>query len=90
MLGLSYYDTASGNSVLIAEIKDCAGKLVAPNEVLYEDAFSGLDADVRYTYTKGGFEQDVILRERPPGPEAWGLNPATARLVILTEFLSPP
>jgi hypothetical protein len=90
VLGLSYFDTASGQSVLIAEVKDSQGQLYPPNVVIYPDAFTDFKADVRYTYTRAGFEQDIILHERPPGPEAYGLNPATTRLQVLTEFLNPP
>ena len=90
VLGLSYFDTASGQSVLIAEVKDSQGQLYSPNVVIYPDAFTDFKADVRYTYTRAGFEQDIILHERPPGPEAYGLNPATTRLQVLTEFLNPP
>ena len=90
VLGLSYFDTASGQSVLIAEVKDSQGQLYPPNVVIYPDAFTDFKADVRYTYTRAGFEQDIILHERPPGPEAYGLDPATTRLQVLTEFLNPP
>src|SRR5581483_11754068 len=90
VLGLSYFDAASGKSVLIAEVKASDGQLYPPNVVVYPDAFEGLKADVRYTYRKGSFEQDVILRERPPSPQVWGLDPATTRLQVLTEFLDPP
>jgi hypothetical protein len=45
---------------------------------------------LRYIYTKAGFEQDIILREQPLTPESYGLNPATARLQVLTEFFNPP
>ncbi len=90
VLGLSYFDTASGQSVLIAEVKDSQGQLYSPNVVIYPDAFTDFKADVRYTYTRAGFEQDIILHERPPGPEAYGLNPATTKLQVLTEFLNPP
>jgi hypothetical protein len=88
-LCLSYFDSASGQSVRIADVKDCVGK-VSGNQVIYEDAFTDVRADVRYTYTKAGFEQDIILRERPPGPEVYGLNPATTRLQVLTEFVQAP
>jgi hypothetical protein len=64
--------------------------LYPPNVVIFPDAFTDFKADVRYTYTRAGFEQDIILHERPPGPEAYGLNPATTRLQVLTEFLNPP
>jgi hypothetical protein len=90
VLGLSYFDTASGQSVLIAEVKDSQGQLYPPNVVIYPDAFTDFKADVRYTYTRAGFEQDIILHERPPAPEAYGLNPATTKLQVLTEFLNPP
>jgi len=90
VLGLSYFDTASGQSVLIAEVKDSQGQLYPPNVVIYPDAFTDFKADVRYTYTKAGFEQDIILREQLPKPEEYGLNPATTRLQVLTEFINPP
>ena len=90
VLGLSYYDAASGKSALIAEAKDSFGQIVASNQVIYPDAFTDFAADVRYTYTKASFEQDVILKERPPLPEAYGLDSRTTRLQVLTEFLSPP
>jgi hypothetical protein len=89
VLGLAYCDTASGKSVLIAQVKDCVGK-VSGNQVIYEDAFTDFKADVRYTYRKSGFEQDVILRERPPLPEAYGLSSQTTKLQVWTEFLNPP
>jgi len=87
--GISYFDPVSGNSTLIAEVKDSIGELAAPNQVIYPDAFTDFRADVRLTYTKGGFEQDIILRERPPDPEKFGL-PETSQLQILTEFIDPP
>ncbi|MGP8218816.1 MAG: immunoglobulin domain-containing protein [Limisphaerales bacterium] len=87
-LGLSYDDGTK--TVLIAELKDSVGQLVGPNQVIYPDAFTDFKADLRYTYTKAGFEQDIILREQPLTPESFGLNPATARLQVLTEFFNPP
>ncbi|MDW8310825.1 MAG: hypothetical protein RMK20_15750, partial [Verrucomicrobiales bacterium] len=90
VLGLAWWDAASGKGVLVAGVRDCVGKLLPPNQVLYEDAFEGLRAEVRYTYTRAGLEQDVILRECPPGPERFGLNPKTARLQVWTEFVEAP
>ena len=77
ILGLSYYDSSTGKSALIAQIQDSTGQLISPNQVLYPNAFAGVSADVRYTYKYGIFEQDVILREQPPSPETYGLNPDT-------------
>ena len=90
VLGLNYFDPATGSNVLIAEVKDSLGQIQRPNQVLYADAFTEVRADVRYTYTKAGFEQDVILRQSLPSPANYGLDPETARLEIYTEFLDPP
>jgi alpha-tubulin suppressor-like RCC1 family protein len=87
-LGLSYDD--GKHTVWIAELKDSVGQMVGSNQVIYPDAFTDFKADLRYTYTKGGFEQDIILREQPPTPNRYGLDPATARLQLLTEFFDPP
>lgn len=91
VLGLVYTDYASGKSVMIAEVKDSIGQVLPPNQVIYTDAFDGdCVADLRYTYTKAGFEQDVILRTTPPSPAEWGLNPETSRMEVFTEFLEAP
>jgi hypothetical protein len=90
ILGLGYLDTASGKSVLIAEVKDCQGQIMNGNQVIYADAFEGANAGVRYTYRRGSFEQDVILEESPPPPQVFGLNPASTVLQVLTEFDSAP
>jgi len=44
VLGLRYFDTSSGKSVLIAQIKDCEGQIVGSNQVVYADAFDGVNA----------------------------------------------
>ena len=90
ILGLAYYDCTTGNSILIAEVQDSRGELISSNQVLYPNAFHGLNADVRYTYRKGCFEQDVILRAQPPSPESYGLNPESVELEVITEFINPP
>lgn len=88
--GLAYYDTASGEAVLIAEVTDSTGVQIAPNQILYPATFTALEADLVYTYTKSGFEQDVILRQQPPSPEIYGLDPATTQLEVWTEFEDAP
>lgn len=87
-VGLSYDDGT--NTVLIAESTNAVGQLISSNQVIYTNAFAGVDADLLYTYTKAGFEQDVIFREQPPTPEQFGLDSANTRLQMLTEFLNPP
>ena len=90
ILGLAYYDRSSGKSILIAQVQDSTGELISANQTLYPDAFQGVKADVRYTYKKGSFEQDVILREQPPTPETYGLNSETTEMQVLTEFINSP
>lgn len=91
VLGLFYTDYVSGRTVPLAEIKDSIGALLPPNQVIYPDAFAGdCSADVRYRYTKNGFEQDIILLTSPPSPAEWGLNPETTRLEVFTEFVEAP
>lgn len=86
VLGLSLYDAESGKSVLIGEIVSTRAKIVNGNEVWFQDCFDGIRADVQYVYAKGSIEQNIVLREAPPDPVAYGLNPDTVRLEVLTEF----
>ncbi len=88
-IGLAYFD--GSNSVLLAVTTNSTGAILpSGNQVIYTNAFDGLNADLLYTYTKAGFEQDVVLKESPPDPDSLGLNPATTRLQVLTEFFNPP
>jgi hypothetical protein len=87
-LALTYFDGT--NTVTIAELTNSAGVVVGDNQVVYPNAFTGISADLRYTYTKAGFEQDVIIHQQPPTPESYGLNADTARLQVMTEFFNPP
>ena len=90
ILGLGYYDRVSGQSEIIAVVRDADGELHGSNVVVYPDAFEGVDADVRFTYRISGFEQDVILRSQPPAPQKFGLNPTNTHLEVFTEFVNPP
>lgn len=89
VFGISYFDPKTGNTALIAEITNAVGVIVPPNQVIYSNAFTDIKADVRYTYTKQGFEQDIIFNENPPSPEVFGLDPNTTRLEVLTEYDEP-
>ena len=88
--GLGYYDKATGKNVILAEVRDTEGTLYPPNVIVYENAFNGVNADVRYTYRRSGFEQDVILREQFPTPKQLGLGSETTRLEVITEFIDSP
>ena len=85
---LSYYDGT--NTVVLGELTNSIGVLVANNQVVYPNAFCGLKADLRYTFTKAGIEQDVIIKRQPLTPESYGLNPQAARLQVVTEFFNSP
>ncbi len=88
-VGLSYFD--GSNSVLIAALTNSAGAILpSGNQVIYTNAFCGLHADLLYSYTKAGFEQDVILRQQPPQPAALGLTPQSTTLDMMTEFFNSP
>jgi hypothetical protein len=90
VLGVAFTDAASGQSVLIAEIKDSVGE-IHKNQVVYPDAFLGeILGNVRYTYSRAGLEQDIIILTPLPSPAAYGMDPATTRVEIWTEFLNPP
>lgn len=91
IFGLSYFDSSTGQAVLIAEVKSSEGQLWPPNRVIYQSAFDGgVMADVEYVYTKAGFEQNIVLRSPLPLPGEWGLNAASTKLQVLTEFFDPP
>jgi hypothetical protein len=48
VMGLAYFDSATGSNVLFAELQDSTGQLVTNNQVVYPNAFTDCDADVRY------------------------------------------
>jgi hypothetical protein len=90
LLGLAYFDNSNGQTVFIADVTNSIGQLVSSNEVWYDNAFTGVKAGVRYTYTREGFEQDIILEAQPLAPEAYGLHSSSTILQAYTEFISPP
>ncbi len=88
--GLAYYDAVQDRAVLIAQAREADAWLYPPNQILYPEAFDSVSADVRYTYTTIGLEQDVILHEAPPAPERFGMSAASTRLEVWTEFVQSP
>lgn len=88
VVGLAWYDTSTGSNAMIATLKNCTGTIVATNQVLYSGAFSNLNADIWYTYTKAGLSQDIVLRQAPAGPASYGLSDAGSILQIYTEFFN--
>src|SRR5882672_3125362 len=89
---LVYRDVASGKSVIIAQVTNCVGEMSSPNVVIFPTAFDSVKAAISYTYTKAGFEQDVILYRRLPSPSDLDaeFSPDSTVLEIWTEFLVAP
>src|SRR5580658_7238876 len=90
VFGLAYFDTASGSNAPVAYLQHCQGAIVANNQVVYSQAFTNLNADILYTYTKAGLSQDVVLHQAPPAPHQFGLSDATTVLQVYTAFINPP
>ncbi|MHB1307913.1 MAG: immunoglobulin domain-containing protein [Limisphaerales bacterium] len=88
VLGLAWVDADTGTQRWLARTRSCVGVIVPPNQVVWEDAFDEVWADVRYTYTSGALEQDIILREPIRLPD--GANPRSGRLQVVTEFPETP
>jgi hypothetical protein len=89
LLGIALLDLASGKSILISEVKECVA-VADGNQVVYPDAMTDFQVDVQYINSKAGFSQNLILRERPPLPERFGLDSRTTVMQVLTEFIHPP
>jgi RHS repeat-associated protein len=87
---LAYYDPVTGSNAAISYVQDSIGSIIPPNQVLYTNAFSNLNASIQYTYTKSGLSQDILLNQAPPAPDRYGLSDDTATLQIYTQFFNPP
>jgi hypothetical protein len=92
VFGLVYYDPSNLTNVLFAVPTNRIGVVNSnlANQVIYTNAFDGCAADVRYTYTRQGLEQDIVVNQQLPDPLALGLNPQTTRLQVWTEFVNAP
>jgi hypothetical protein len=88
MLGLAWLDQATGQRHWLARVQSCAGVIVPPNQVVWEDALDNVWASVRYTYTSAGLEQDLILHEPVRVPEE--CDERLGVLQVITEFFDPP
>jgi RHS repeat-associated protein len=89
-LALGYY-IPGGTNILIASIKNRAGEIVGQNEILFQDAFDNVKADVSYTYTGSSVNQSIIIRKSPPSPADYGLQDENqALIVVLSEIIDSP
>ena len=92
VLGLAYWDAVSGSNYMIAALTNSQGAIVGSNQIVYQNAFvgGGIGADLLYTFTIFGMEQNVVVNTQLPSPADFGLNPESTYLQVLTEFYSPP
>ena len=83
-LAIGLYDPVSGDSAVIAHITNSTGVLVSSNQVVYQNAFDTVPADVFYTLEKGSFSQDIVLSANLD-PTDWGFS-TNSEIQIITEF----
>jgi len=89
-VAIALYDPNDGRFAVVSTITNSIGVLVASNQVVYPDAFSGggVCANVVYTLQAGSFEQDIVITGRL-NPVDYGF-PTNAQIQIITEFYDPP
>jgi Big-like domain-containing protein/fibronectin type III domain protein len=89
VLGLAYVD--GQNSIMIAEVKDCAAEIggANANEITYRDAFTDFPIDCKFTVRKGSLSQHIWIRSALPPPTEYGLS-EQAFLEVFTEFIEHP
>jgi len=91
-IAVYYVDDSSGKSVLLSSIRNGAeGELVGQNQVVYRGSMEGgLRSDIRFTYTHGACEADLLVLSQPVAPpEAYGLSPQNTRLELLHLVTAP-
>lgn len=86
-LCVAYFDPVDGRSLMLGELTDATGWLVASNEIVFSNCFNGLSASIRYRNSIDGLESDLIFHERPVvTPEDLGFSEKT-RLELFTEWI---
>ncbi len=88
VLGVTCSDS-TGKSVWLGQVKeDVQGYIVGENIVVYPDCMTGIQCSIRFTYTRAGIEQDLLVEESLEGlrPADLGLDPDTAVIALVSEF----
>ena len=92
---ICYYDSASGQRVIVATPQDSQAELSPPNTLDYPGVFGQLGY-MHYAATKSGFESDLVFTSRPPDPSGVAdpngvkLDPASTTIEIWHEFYDAP
>ena len=63
-VGLSMYQPSTDRNLLIAEVVPTVGQLVAPNIVLFDNCFDTIHGAIRYSVSRSGVAQEVIIYSR--------------------------
>ena len=97
LLGVSYYNTETGESVFIAQVTNASAQLVlntagVADTVLYTNAFSGLKGAVEYANRRDGVERNIILQTQLPSPSLYSdaMTPSNVIVEIVSQVLDSP
>jgi hypothetical protein len=85
VLGLAVYDTATGQFE-ITETPRSVQPVIDGNRVIYPGAFSC--GDIEYVYERGGFHQNLIIRQREALPilSSLGMNESSTLIGIASNI----
>ncbi len=87
---VAFRDIATGETAPVGRLQDSIGELVAPNQIVFPNAMEGFKCAIRFTISKFGFEQELIVQE-PLSCEEYGLKDSpTVRLELWSAFLESP
>ena len=89
VMGISYYSALTGQSVLIAQLKDSQGIVVGDQTVLYPDCLDSVNCTLVYVYKRDSLEQFLSLKQRLPDPLLWQLGEEGLQVQVWTEMISP-
>lgn len=89
-VGLFYTDYGSGKVVQIGSVQASVGTLYPPNVIVFSNILSGVRADLMLVWAKNGYEQNLVLKQSPPKPEAFGLSSSTTTLQFWSAMDSCP
>jgi len=92
-IGIYYFDPVTRHSVLVAGVNDsAAAELFPPNQIVYRGAFESdaAKADLQLTFTKAGYESDVIFTRRPKSPDNFQLDLDTTQIQVRHAWFNAP
>ncbi len=82
---LALHDRASGQTLVLGEVRKSIGELVDGNTVVYPDAFDTIRAGIRYRYTPHFLEQDILLYDQIQLPKEF--QSTNVQLEVWTEWI---